>query len=133
MNAGRQAGIWLGMVDMTEQTPKTWLQAEIDRANKRIAALPAWARPKLRKRRTTDPTPTAREALATLIDEADNRWQHGIGAGGYDPDVQALWIADAILASGWLREVKAKAWDEGYADSYDTDGDKNPYRKATDD
>ena len=90
----------------------------------------------------TDPTPTDREALATLIDEADNRWQHGIGAGGYDPNGLPLWIADAILASDWLREVKGAAWDECFNAlsmrkakglSGDLSPIRNPYRDKSDD
>lgn len=50
---------------------------------------------------------SAREELARIIDEADNRWQHGIGASGYDPDGPPLWIADAILESGFLERREA--------------------------
>lgn len=59
-----------------------------------------------------------RDALAEVIDRADDRWQHGIGSGGYDVDGPLLGIpitalADAILASDWLaqrdRRVRAEA------------------------
>lgn len=39
-----------------------------------------------------------REALARVLDEADDHFQHGVGSGGYDPNGLPLWLADAILA-----------------------------------
>lgn len=39
-----------------------------------------------------------REQIARTIDRADNKWQHGIGASGYDPNGPPLWLADAVLA-----------------------------------
>lgn len=44
------------------------------------------------------PSAVAVEAVARVIDEADNRWQHGVGASGYDPDGPPLWLARAVLA-----------------------------------
>lgn len=49
-----------------------------------------------------------REELARLLDEADDRWQHGIGSGGYDPNGAPFWLADAILSSDWLRKHEAQ-------------------------
>lgn len=54
-----------------------------------------------------------REGLARLLDEADNRWQHGIGSGGYDPDGPPLWLVDAIQP--WLIWYKATAQVEALA------------------
>ena len=36
------------------------------------------------------------EELARVVDEADDRWQHGIGSSGYDPAGPPLWIAKAL-------------------------------------
>lgn len=41
-----------------------------------------------------------REALARVLDEADDHFQHGVGSGSYDPDGLPLWLADAVLSSG---------------------------------
>jgi hypothetical protein len=38
-----------------------------------------------------------RETVAEAIDGEDNRWQHGVGASGYDPNGAPLWLADAAL------------------------------------
>lgn len=43
-----------------------------------------------------------RRELAELLDEADNRWQHGVGASGYDPNGPPLWLADAVIGAGWV-------------------------------
>ena len=55
-----------------------------------------------------EPDVSERDELARVIDAADNRWQHGIGSGGYDISGPVLGIpiealADAILAAGWRR------------------------------
>lgn len=39
-----------------------------------------------------------RDALAGALDRADDKIQHGIGFGGYDPDGPPLWLADAVKA-----------------------------------
>lgn len=47
----------------------------------------------------------ARWRLAESLDRADDRWQHGIGSGGYDmSDPHAYWLmlADALIEDGWL-------------------------------
>lgn len=45
---------------------------------------------------------TERYALANILSEADARWQHGIGAGGYDIESGGyfLMLADALVANG---------------------------------
>lgn len=45
-----------------------------------------------------------REIIAKVLDDADNRWQHGIGSGGYDLENGGyfLMLADALLASDFL-------------------------------
>lgn len=47
------------------------------------------------------------EALAEVLDEADNRWQHGVGASGYDPAGPPIWLAEAVIDSDWLRDLIA--------------------------
>lgn len=39
--------------------------------------------------------------VATILDEADNTWQHGIGASGYDPNGPPLWLVDALTRNGF--------------------------------
>jgi hypothetical protein len=50
-----------------------------------------------------------RDDLAKILDNADNRWQHGIGSGGYDVNGPPYWLADAVLAAGWLPPARADA------------------------
>jgi hypothetical protein len=50
-----------------------------------------------------------RDDLAQILDDADDRWQHGIGSGGYDADGPPYWLADAVLSAGWLPPARADA------------------------
>ena len=43
-----------------------------------------------------------REALAKILNDADDRIQHDVGFGGYDPNGLPFWLADAVLTSDWL-------------------------------
>lgn len=52
-----------------------------------------------------------RMELADLLDRADDKIQHGMGFGGYDPNGLPFWLADAILDSDWLaaRDARIRA------------------------
>lgn len=90
-----------------------------------------------------DPMRNDREALAQVINAADNRWQHGIGSSGTSWDG---YVADAILASPWLADVFGSVWDKGHSagedDEYaqrertylepESEATTNPYTTPTD-
>jgi hypothetical protein len=61
-----------------------------------------------------DLTEAQRERLAEALDEADTRWQHGIGSSGYDPSGPPLWLLDALapVVAAIADEAAAEALDQ---------------------
>ena len=50
-----------------------------------------------------------REALAAIIEQADDRWQHGVGSSG---TTWQDYLAAAIIDAGWINWKR----DQGFAE-----------------